>query len=312
MKLDRFFISLALGVFSISAQAQECRLRIGVGPILKGDVTDDAIARQFEAKMRNALTGQDIVVGGSDSQFFITGRFDHSYSQETAGPGGKVMVKTNLQLAIADNLSNQIYASATIPLTGVGSTDIQAMNRALGSLKPANPELTKFAATGRNKIINYFDNNYSHYISKAQSAMKARDYVQALYYLTMIPECCKGYNEAESMINAAYQDYIDYEGEQLLSHAEGAWAADPTDAGASKAYSFLSQIDPAAACYPRAKTLGKKMADVVKANWDFENKEKYKDEVALRRQSIEAARAIGVAWGENQPKKEYHVNYIWR
>lgn len=312
MKFNRYIICLALGTLSLSGHAEECQLRIGVGPILNGDITDDAIARQFEAKMRNALTSQEIVVGGTDSQFFITGRFDHNFSQETAGPGGKVMIKTNLQLAIADNQSNQIYASATIPLTGVGSTDIQAMNRALGSLKQANPELVKFATTGRNKIIKYFDNNYPQYIGKAKSAMKARDYVQALYYLTMIPECCKGYSEAESMITAAYQDFIDYEGEQLLAQAEGAWAADPTDTGASKAYGFLSQIDPAAACYPRVKTLGNKIADTVKANWDFENKEKYKDEVALRRQSIEAARAIGVAWGEHQPSKEYHVNYIWR
>lgn len=55
--------------------------------------------------------------------------------------------------------------------------------------------------------------------------------------------------------------------------------------------------------------LSKSIGQTVKKNWDFENVTKYKDAVALEKQRIESARAIGVAWAKNQPKT---VNrYYW-
>ena len=48
---------------------------------------------------------------------------------------------------------------------------------------------------------------------------------------------------------------------------------------------------------------------VVKENWDFEHKQKYKDEIELRRALIEAARAVGVAYGNGQQPTT--TNLMW-
>jgi hypothetical protein len=47
----------------------------------------------------------------------------------------------------------------------------------------------------------------------------------------------------------------------------------------------------------------------VQRNWDFENIEKYNNEVDLQEQMIESAKAVGVAYGNGQ--KQQTTNLMW-
>lgn len=310
MKLKNLIISGIIAITSVSTYAADCEIALGIAPISEGDDVDAKVSRQLEAKLKSALTFSGVAAGDYDCQFFVTGRFDHSYTQQASGVGGRVMVKTDLQLAICDAEGQKVYSTTSIPLKGVGATDQQALVRAMSSLNARNPEFTKFVEQGKAKIIDYFNKNYPTYIAKANRSLKAREYDEALYWATSIPECCTGYNEALSLINTIYTDKINYDGAMLLAKAEGAWAADPTSAGAGEAYSYLSQIDPSAACYSKAKALGTKISSTVKENYDFETKEKYRNEVALEKQRINAAKEIGVAWAKSQPRTVYHTNWV--
>ncbi len=82
--------------------------------------------------------------------------------------GGRVLVKTNLQLAICDGENRKVFATATFPLKGVGASDQQALTRALGSLNARNPEFINFVENGKAKIVDYFDKNYPTYMAKAR------------------------------------------------------------------------------------------------------------------------------------------------
>lgn len=220
------------------------------------------------------------------------------------------MVKSDLQLAICDGTNKKVFATATIPLKGVGATDEQALTKALGSLNAKNPEFINFADKAKDKIIDYFNKNYPTYLQKAQTALSQRNYDEALYWVMTVPECCAGYNEAHRLATAIYNDHIDYEGAQLLAKAEAEWAANPTAGGAQAAYSYLTQIDPSSESYTAAKSLGAKMTKSVKADFDFETKEKYRNQVALEKEHIQAAKAIGIAWAKNQPKTVVKHNWI--
>lgn len=48
----------------------------------------------------------------------------------------------------------------------------------------------------------------------------------------------------------------------------------------------------------------------VTSDWDFENREKYKDEAGLKKQRIEAARAIGVAFGNGQQPVTTNITWL--
>lgn len=309
--MKKILISAALTLCTLAAMAEgKCEIALGMQPITEGDNIPAAISRQMEAKLRQALTFTGVSAADYDAQFFITGRFDHAYSQQAAGPSGKVLVKTNLQLAICDGSNRKTFATATFPLKGVGNSDEHALTKCLSSLNAGNQEFRNFVDKAKDKIVEYFNANYPTYINKANLALKNRDYGECLYWATMIPECCDGYAEAAQLINVAYTDKVNYDAQMLLAQAEGAWAADPTADGAREAYSYLAQIDPAASCYPQAKALGKKIGSVVKQNYDFETKEKYRNAVALEKQRIDAVRDIAVAWAQNQPKTVVKNNWI--
>lgn len=300
---------IAAGI--LNAYSADCEIGIGIAPIMnEGDNVPAGIQKKLQAKLKTVLAHGGVAAGDYDCQFFITGRFDESYSNEAGGVGGRVMVKSDLQLAICDGDNKKVFATATFPLKGVGATNEQALTRALQSLNARNPEFINFVENAKAKIVDYFDKNYPNYIQKARTALSQRNYDEALYWATSIPECCKGFNEANALATAAYKDRIDFEAAQLLTQAEGEWAADPTAAGAAKAYSYLSQMDPSSSSYTAAKALGKKMGASVKADYDFETKEKYRNQVALEQQRIKAARDVGVAWAQNQPKKIVHNNWI--
>lgn len=307
-KILSFLVFITMAVTALGA---ECEIGIGLAPfITEGDDVPAGVEKKLQAKLKMVLSHAGVAAGDYDCQFFITGRFDEEFSNEAGGVGGRVLVKSNLQLAICDGDNKKVYATATFPLKGVGATNEQALTRALTSLNAKNPEFINFVENAKNKIIDYFNKNYPTYISKSRAALSHRKYEEALYWASSVPECCNGYDEANALVESIYIDHINYEGEQLLAKAEGEWAANPTASGASAAYRYLSRIDPSSSAYPGAKALGSKMAAAVKADYDFETKEKYRNEVALEKQRIKAARDVAVAWASNQPKTIVHHNWI--
>lgn len=311
MNIRHLAITGLLALAAASAYAADCEIGMGIAPITEGDNVDAKVARQLEAKLKSALTYNGVAAGDYDCQFFIAGRFDHSYSEQAGGVGGRVLVKTDLQLAICDGEGQKVYATTSIPLKGVGATDQQALVRAMSSLNARNPEFARFVENGKAKIVDYFNKNYSTYITKANRSLKARDYDEALYWASSIPECCNGYSEAHALVLSIYNDKINYDAAMLLAQAEGAWAADPTSDGAAAAYAYLAQIDPSASCYDKAKTLGKKIGATVKEDYDFETKEKYRDAVALEKMRINSAREVAIAWAKSRPRTIVRHHWWW-
>lgn len=314
LKLKNILAASLLMLSGLAVSAAECEIGIGIAPfITEGDNVPAGVQKKLQAKLKMALSHAGVAAADYDCQFFITGRFDEAFSQEAGGVGGRVLVKSELQLAICDGDNKKVFATATFPLKGVGATNEQALTRALGTLNANNPEFITFVEKAKAKIVDYFNANYRTYIAKANTALQQRNYDEALYWATSIPECCNGYAEARSLATSIYGDRVNYEASQLLAKAEGEWAANPTDAGAAAAYRYLSQIDPSSSSYAAAKALGQKMQASVKADYDFETKEKYRNQVALEKQRIKAARDAAVAWANSRPKTIVRNNWIvWR
>lgn len=295
----------------IAAQAQ-CEVRIGLGPMEAGDVVAPGIEQQLEAKLQRALSRQGIMASGQYSQFFITGRFDSSYADMVGGgTSQKYVIKTELTLYIADT-EGQVYASQSFPLKGVGDSEERAYSKCLGSLNPAGRDFEQFVKDAKDKIVTYFDNNYPSYLTKANTAMNQRNYSEAMYFAGVIPECCRGFEEAQRVLLQAYQHSTDYDANTLLAKAEAAWGANPNETGAMEALGYLGAIDPGASCYAAAKKLTDKITRTVRSDFEFETRTKYQKQMDLEQQRIAAARAVGVAWAKNQPKTVYKTNFIVR
>ena len=294
-------VSLAL-IPALFASAQDCSLRIGIAPIEQGEKVPERINTQIEPILTRAISKFGIVADPFYSQFFVAGRFDHTLDDIVSGPPTRYAIKTTFTIYIGDAVNQQVYATTSLELQGIGNSEERAYISALNTLTSKNGELSNFIEGAKSKIIEFYNKNYKSYLAKARTAMKLRDYEQALLYTSSIPECSAGYGEASELTSQIFQSNVDYDAEMLLAQARAVWAANPTIEGASEACSYLAMIDPSAKCYPAAKALGEQIGRTVKDDIDFWTKGVYKDNVNIEKMRISAARDIGVAWAKNQPK----------
>lgn len=312
MKTTTLFMAMAVSA-AMSAYADDnCTIRMNIVPIDGGEEVGASVASRLEAKLMPVLSEADIAIDHSYTKLFVAGRFDNTYSEVLGGTTPRILVKTTLTLYFGNLQEQHVYSSRSFDLKGSGVSMEAAYTKCLGALSQRQAEVRNFLAEGRDKAISYFDNNYTTYLATARQAMLARNYAEALYYATSIPECSKGWPQASALTAEIYTDYTNYEGLRLLAQARGAWAASPDAEGARKAYAYLSQIDPAASCASQADALGREIAAKTKSDWKFENETKYHDALSIEKQRIEAARAIGEAWAKNQPQNDTKVYWIVR
>lgn len=321
MKTLRSIATALTGLAVACAAASTCEIPLTVAPAEEGNVVPAAAVGSLNAKLKNLVARMGIA-GIDGSQFFLTARFDTGYSERTSGPTPAEYVNTTLTLFIGDAEGKKIFSSLSLDLKGVGVSEEQAYKKAIATINPNRADLKEFVEKGKRDIIAYYDSNYPSILTKARNAMTARNYDEAIYYACMIPECCRGYNDALGLINTAMTERRDYDSARLLAEARAAWGADPTADGAREALGLISGIDPASPSFGAAQALTREISSTVREDWVFENVTKYKDELALRKRAldnqasvekarIESARAVAVAWAKSRPATRVYHYYRW-
>lgn len=307
--LHKFCAILAATSISFGAIADDCNIHFMVAPIEQGDDVPDEINDLLMTRLAIAVTATGVVASPDVDRFFITGKINHLYKDVVPGPPISSVMRSTLTLYVGDVINHKVYATTSFDLRGVGTSESRAFVNALSQLNGKNAKLIQFVEKGRQKVLDYYNKEYPSLIRQAQQAASLKNFEEALSIVTSIPECCVGYEQAYNATLSIYDKYINYVCHTLISKARAAWSASPDEYGAQSAYSFLTQIDPDASCYAEATALHNEIKKVVKENWDFENKEKYRDAVETERRKIEAARAVGVAFGNGQ--QPVTTNLMW-
>ncbi len=289
--------------------AQDCDIPIQIITTPQTEDIPDATINMINSRLANAVSSDGIIASDKYGQFFITARFNHISEDILPGPPRQFAVTTSLTLFIGDIAGQQVFASKSFDLQGVGTSSQRALINSLQGINARNDNFRDFISTGRDKIISYFNNNYNVILARAKKALSTRSYDEALYYATSIPECCIGYPEAVEAISSIFKSYLDYDSEMFYKKAFSVWASSPDVAGAREAALYLSLIDSSSSFYQKAQSLANEIKDTVRADYVFENKEKYKDSFALKSAYIDAARHIGVAYGNGQ--KQSTTNLLW-
>lgn len=215
-----------------------------------------------------------------------------------------------LTLYVGDAINQQVYASESFEVRGVGNTLERALMNAMQQLNAKNAKVESLIDKGKKKILDYYNKNYQTLLKKAQAAAAVNEYGEALYYVATIPECCDGYDQAYALMGQLFTEKLAREGKQLLQLAQAVYYADPSAEGAAKAMQYLALIDPSSPVQGEAATLAQEIKKNTKSDYDFENREKYKDAVALEKDRIAAARAVGVAWGNGQKAQTTNLMFV--
>ena len=312
--MKKFLICFALGLLSVffsgnNANAQDCDIALMV--YLPDQPEDIPLAAN--TYLLNQITKVAVANGVSASdgyaQFLITPRFTVLGKSIQSGPPRLFVYEFDVSLYIGDYLGQKVFASTSINLKGIGSNETKAYLDAIKKLNPESRELQAFVKNGKDKIVDYYNTNYPNIIKKAQSLATQKQFEEALFYLSAIPECSTGYAQALKATATIYQQYVDNLCNIYLARARSAWNSQQDRAGAEEASEYLAYIYPDAACYKEAQGLHKEIKSRIREEWDFQMK-MYNDAVSLEKQRINAWKEVGVAFGKGQRDRVTNVYWI--
>jgi len=142
-------------------------------------------------------------------------------------------------------------------------------------------------------------------ISKAKALIAQNNWDEAANYISYYTPDMSCYAEIKGML----QNIQDHRCEVALGKAKGAWASKDIETTST----YLAEIPTDSKCNQEAQ----KVANEVRAwakekdgrEWKLAVKTQ-QDEVDIRKRAISAARDIGVAYGNNQPKVVYNTRVI--
>ena len=225
------------------------------------------------------------------------------------GPPPQIAEVMDVVFYIGDSYNELVFSTVTLTVRGVGNTDAKCYLNALSNIKPTSSKLTTFVQEGKEKIINYYNQQAPKMLLKAQSLASMQSFEEAIWMLLTIPSECNFYEQALQEGVAIYKDMLKYQCQQNLAAAKAAWMANYDKEGALEASMYLALILPDSGCYEEAEKLNNEIKSRMREDYDFEMK-KYNDAIALEKELINAMREVGVAFGENQKSHDTNIGFL--
>ena len=161
-------------------------------------------------------------------------------------------------LYVADNVTENIYASASLPVTGVGTNQTKAYMGAIKTMNHKRPEVQGLMSDAREKIVEYYNSKCDFILKDAESLAGRKEFDAAIYTLISIPEICKDcYMSAQDITIKIFKQKMENECMQNIAKAKTAKAQNDFDLAAS----YLTTMLPDVSCYSEAQALLKEIED---------------------------------------------------
>lgn len=310
--MKKRILALACLCVSLLAKAQsDCVIPMMVLVPQHVDSLAPMAQNKLETKMRQMVTMNGMEGGATFSNFCIVANLVEGSKEVTSGLRPLVTVTSDLELYVGNNYTGEKFASTSITLNGAGRNEAKAYSSAFGGINTSNPQIQEFLKDAKQKVSQYYETQVSKIISQARGFAIRREYEEALCLLTSVPVCCSKYEDVEQCMLEIYQQYVDYDCAVKVSKARAIWNASQNKEGAVLAGAYLASIDPASSCWEDALALAETIRERIGDDWEF-SKELMRDSVMLEKVKIDAIKAIGVAFGQNQKAQTIRENWIVR
>ena len=307
--MKRIYSILLAALMSATIFAQTEYLPISVYAADNQESFPQGAKAMIENKLTQLLTRNGIAGLDYMGQFVLTITTTPLDKDVIPGPPAKIAEKMEMNLYIVDTYAKTIFSATSFSVRGLGETENKCYLNAISHMPLQNPQVTKFIDEGKQKIIDYYDHEGEAMLKKANYLAKKKEYEEALWIVSLIPQQSKHYDAALQAGLDIYQQYINNECNIYLAAARQAWAAEQNSKGAAAAGEYLANILPDAGCYDEAMELYSEIKGKVLDDWKFEMK-KYQDGVDLEKMRIDASRQVGVAYGTHQPAQTTSIEFL--
>lgn len=279
---------------------------IAINVVIADDDIPQEAAKRLVNKMQQALSLCGISDNGYVTRFVMAAKVDITLRDIVPSTPARISQKMDVTFMVGDVIDNKIFDSYTLSLSGIGTNEIKAFISAFQQLQPMNANLQAMLASAKEKIVSYYTDNCNAIIGRAKTLASLQKYDEAIFSLISVPNVCDDcFMSCQKEATIIFQQKIDAESAKLLQKAKTEWSVSPNAAGAMKVSSLIGAINPKASNYNEVIALRELVAAKLKADekqaWEFEMK-KYEDNQIFRKSMVEACKAIGVAFGNGQPK----------
>ena len=277
----------------------------------------DEAARQLETKLQSVLTANGYADKGYTERFVLTAKVDITQKDVTPTTPARISEKMDITLMVGDVVENKLFTSVTIQASGIGTNENKAFISAFRNIKGENPKIQQMLNDAKTKIMDYYTNHCPEIIQRAQGLVATQSYDEAIAMLVSVPNVCNDcFTQCQQQAGQVYQQKIDAEATALLEKARNVWATNSNTTGANEVADIISQINPKSDNYASVvslrNTVSAKLQADARRSWDLKMKQ-YEDNQQFKRSLVDAAKAIGVAWGQHQPTTIYKsiIRHWW-
>lgn len=303
--------SLLWGVATLcEVQAQECDMPVAIVLDKQTGNLPETIETQLENALNRLATSSGMSADTRFTNLILTARVDVLDKSILPGPPMQVSTQLGVTIYLGNATTQTKYASAYVEIAGVGNNENKCLADAFRHLNANGKEISRMIATGRKKMIDYYDNHYDEILKEAKRMAGMQQYEEAIALAASIPSCSKGYEKAIGVGLELYMKNFNRLNLSLLNRAHSIWASGGDGEAGRKAGHLLAQIDPDADCYPKALALMTEIKSQIRSNIDFEMRKKYNDSVTLEKKRIESMQAIGVALGKGQQPQTTNLTWL--
>jgi len=274
-----------------------------------------ASAMQNLTNRISAATAKNGMAAADFTQFYITCVPTENDKYVVAGSPAKFFNKTDLNFYVVDAFANRVFNSYVLPTQGVGNSEEKAYIECFKRFSPSSDAFAKFLNKTNELIIAYYEAQCDNIIKKAQTLAKGYNYEEALFELSLVPDCCPCYPRILEAADEIYAKYIDDLAAKNLAAARSIWAAGQDATAAAEAGEYLAQILPDSKYYKEAVALSDEMKARVKSDIDYYRALEARDNAQnyeLAKEQTKAWRDVGVAYGNHQQATTYNNAWLWR
>lgn len=261
-------------------------------------------------KLGKIITDNGISDDVSNSRFILVPNVSVLTKNITPTAPPKIAITLEITFYVGDGLAGNLFASETLTAKGVGTNELKAYTNAIGRIQTKSKALTGLIEKAKQEILDYYEMECQTVANRASSLEKQGRFKEALFTITNIPESTTCFSKHDQKITSLYKKAIDEDCVEKLNLAQAIWTSNQDFKAANEAGVLLASIRPQASCFSKVQQLYSKISARVKEvsdrGWELTLME-----VDLTKTNIEAAREVGVAFGENQPQNVTYNTRGW-
>lgn len=301
MKINLYIIAFLFSSLMVAnAQQNNQYLLLGAHVPDQAENIPSISKRMLVNKLGRIITENGISDDVTNSRFILVPNVTVLTKDVLPTAPPRVALNLDMTLYIGDGVGGNLFASESFEIKGVGSNYNKAFIMALRQLKPKNPRIKSFIEKGKAKIIDYYNNNCSVILKKADQASRVDNFGEAVAILGNVPAESSCLEKTKRPLSQYFASYINFDCKQKLNEARNIWSANQNIDSANAAAELLVGVNPNAACFRDVKTLFKEIEkrskELTDRPWEFKLME-----LDVQRSQIEAARDIALERARNFP-----------